>query len=145
MSDTPDILRITIPLTYRRRNGRPRIQPPADYTTEHDRGTDPHVLRNIAQAWSWRRKLESGEAATLEDIAREAKVTQRMVGRMLKLAYLAPAVLEKLLLDREPPAVPVKRLVELAELDWADQLRLSEDQNYEPNAANSPWENRHHG
>jgi len=124
MNDAPDILRITIPLTYRRRNGRPRIQPPADYPAEHDRGTDPHVLRNIAKAWSWRRKLESGEAATLEDIAREAKVTQRMVGRMLKLAYLAPAVLEKLLVERIPPTVPVKRLVQLAELDWTDQVSI---------------------
>lgn len=123
MSDTPDILRINIPLTYRRRNGRPRIQPPAEYTAEHDRGTDPHVLRNIAQAWSWRRKLESGEVATIEDLAREAKVTHRMVGRMIRLTYLAPAVLEKLLLDRVPPTMPVKELAVLAEKDWAEQVR----------------------
>ena len=123
MSDTPDILRITIPLTYRRRNGRPRIQPPAEYTAEHDRGTDPHVLRNIAQAWSWRRKLESGEVATIEDLAREANVTHRMVGRMIRLTYLAPAVLEKLLLDRVPPTIPVKELAALAEKDWAEQVR----------------------
>ena len=94
MSGAPDTLRVVIPLTLRRRNGRPRIQPPTDYLPETDGGTDPHVLRAIAQAWSWRRKLESGEVATIEDMARLANVTHRMVGRMLKLTYLAPCVLE---------------------------------------------------
>lgn len=122
MSTTPETLRIVIPLTLRRRNGRPRIQPPADYLPDPDGGTDPHVLRAIAQAWSWRRKLESGEVATIEDMARLAKVTHRMVGRMLKLTYLAPAVLEKLLIERVPPLVSLREMIETADLSWADQV-----------------------
>ncbi len=122
MSTEPSTLRIIIPLTVRRRNGRPRIQPPADYIPINDSGTDPHVLRALAQAWSWRRKLESGEVATIEDMARLAKVTHRMVGRMLKLTYLAPAVLERLLLERVPPAISLRELVDVADLDWGDQI-----------------------
>ncbi len=123
MSTAQDTLRVRIPLAQRSRNGRPRIQPPADYVPETDGGTDPHVLRNFAQAWSWRRRLESGEANTIEDLARSAGVTHRMVGRMLKLTYLAPAVLESFLLERVPPTVSVKELAVLAELDWAEQVR----------------------
>lgn len=122
MSTEPCTLRVVIPLTVRRRNGRPRIQPPADYIPINDSGTDPHVLRALAQAWSWRRKLESGEVATIEDMARLAKVTHRMVGRMLKLTYLAPAVLERLLLERVPPAISLRELVDVADLDWGDQI-----------------------
>jgi len=125
MSTAQDTLRIRIPLAQRPRNGRPRIQPPADYTPETDGGTDPHVLRNFAQAWSWRRKLESGEVDTIEDIACAAGVTHRMVGRMLKLTYLAPALLEKLLLERIPPTVPVKELAVVAELEWSEQVRAA--------------------
>lgn len=117
-----DTLRIRIPLAPRRRNGRARIQPPADYVPDTDGGTDPHVLRNFAQAWSWRRKLESGEVDTIEDIARSAGVTHRMVGRMLKLTYLAPAVLERLLLERMPPTVPIKELAIVADMDWREQV-----------------------
>ena len=123
MSTAQDTLRVRIPLAQRSRNGRPRIQPPADYMPETDGGTDPHVLRNIAVAWSWRRKLESGEVATIEDMARLAKVTHRMVGRMLKLTYLAPAVLEKLLLERVPPRVSLRALIGMADLNWTDQLQ----------------------
>ena len=122
MSTAQDTLRVRIPLAQRSRNGRPRIQPPADYLPETDGGTDPHVLRNFAQAWSWRRKLESGEANTIEDLARSAGVTHRMVGRMLKLTYLAPALLEKLLFERVPPSVPVKELTVLADMDWTAQV-----------------------
>lgn len=118
-------MRITIPLAQRKRNGRPRIQPPDSHAVTIDAGTDPHVLRNFAQAWSWRRKLESGEFATIEDIARSADLTHRMVGRMLKLTYLAPAVLEKLLLERVPPTVPVKELAILADKDWAEQVHVA--------------------
>jgi hypothetical protein len=40
---------------------------------------------------------------------------------MLKLAYLAPVVLEKLLIARVSPVVSVKELAEAAELPWAEQ------------------------
>jgi len=66
---------------------------------------DPHVLRSIAKAWSWRRKLESGQVATIQDIATAEDVTPVYVGRVLKLAYLAPTVLERLLIERRAPAV----------------------------------------
>lgn len=125
MSTATDTVRVRIPLAQRRRNGRPRIQPTDDYMPDSAGGTDPHVLRNFAQAWSWRRKLESGEANTIEDLARSAGVTHRMVGRMLKLTYLAPAVLERLLLERAPPTVPVKELTIVADMDWAEQIQAA--------------------
>lgn len=43
------------------------------------------------------------------------------VGRMLKLAYLAPPVLEKLLIARVSPVVSVKELAEVTDLPWAEQ------------------------
>ena len=43
------------------------------------------------------------------------------VGRMLKLAYLAPAVLEKLLIERVAPVVSVKDMAAAAELPWTEQ------------------------
>lgn len=116
----PTTMRVFIPLTIRKRNGRPKIVPPADLVPDTG-GVDPHVLKAIAKAWSWRRKLESGAAATLADIATGEDVTPAYAGRMLKLAYLAPPVLEKLLIARVPPAVSVKELAAAAELPWVEQ------------------------
>lgn len=116
----PTTMRVFIPLTIRKRNGRPKIVPPADMVPDTG-GVDPHVMKAIAKAWSWRRKLESGAAATLADIAMAENVTPAYAGRMLKLAYLAPTVLEKLLIARVPPAVSVKELAVAAELPWVEQ------------------------
>lgn len=41
-------------------------------------------------------------------------------GRM-DFGYLAPAVLEKLLINRVPPAVSIKEMTAAAEFPWADQ------------------------
>jgi hypothetical protein len=75
-----------------------------------------------SRAWSWRRKLESGQASTNLDLAHEEDVSDRYIGRMIKLAYLAPAVLEKLLLQRCPLTVSVKDLTAIADLAWAEQV-----------------------
>ena len=120
MSQAPASMTVFIPLTIRKRNGRPKIMPPVDITPDTG-GVDPHVLKAIAKAWSWRRKLETGAVGTISDIAQAEDISDRYVGRMLRLAYLAPAVLEKLLVRRVPPAVSIKDLAMAAELPWAAQ------------------------
>ena len=116
----PATMRVFIPLSIRKRNGRPKIMPPADIAPDTG-GVDPHVLKAIAKAWSWRRRLESGAFSTMSDIAEAENVTSAYVGRMLKLAYLAPAVMEKLLIARVSPVVSVKELADATELPWAEQ------------------------
>ena len=127
MSVAPTTIRVIIPLTIRKRNGRPKILPPSDPAASNDAALEAHVLRAIARAWSWRRQLEAGKASTNLDLARAEDVSDRYIGRMIKLAYLAPAVLEKLLLQRCPLAVSIKYLTAVADLPWADQVAAAFD------------------
>jgi hypothetical protein len=122
MSETATSIRVVIPLTLRKRNGRPKILPPEDAGLPGSHGQDPHVLRAIARAWKWRRQLEEGEALTLRDIAAVEKLSEAYVGRMLRLAYLAPEVLEALVVRRRPPSISINEIVEVARLPWADQI-----------------------
>jgi hypothetical protein len=87
---TENTIRVVIPLTVRKKNGRPKILPPADHVPAEARMQDAHVLRAIARAWNWRRRLERGEASTIADIAKAESLSDRYVSRMLRLAYLAP-------------------------------------------------------
>lgn len=119
---TENTIRVVIPLTIRRKNGRPKILPPADHTPAEARMQDAHVLRAIARAWNWRRRLERGEASTIADIAAADNVSDRFVSRMMRLAYLAPEVLEKLLIHRIPPALSLNDLMAVADLPWAEQM-----------------------
>jgi hypothetical protein len=115
-------IRIVIPFKLRRRNGRPRIVPPADGSERPEAGTtNPKLMRAIARAWSWRRKLESGEAATLKDIADAERITVSFVSRFIRLAYLSPAVLERLLIRRSSSALSIEQLAAAACRPWAMQ------------------------
>lgn len=120
MTDEPDTIRVFIPLTYRRRNGKPRIIVPESEPEFQSRAQDPHILRALGRAWAWRRKLESGE--TVQDLARAENVIITFVSRMTRLAYLSPDVLERLVVWREPPGVSLKTLIEISYLPWAEQM-----------------------
>lgn len=121
----PTTMRVFIPLTIRKRNGRPKIVPPADLTLRDGRTQDAHVLRAIARAWSWRRRLETGTASTIQDIAAAEKVSSdRFVSRMMRLAYLSPEVLEHLVIRRMPPALSLNDLVAIADQPWAEQIGM---------------------
>jgi len=122
MTQANHTIRVFIPLTQRRRNGRPRILPPEPETHFQSRNQDPHILRALGRAWAWRRRIETGEAATIHDIAEAEKVTDRFVSRMVRLAYLSPDVLERLVILRDPPSVSVIGLIEAVNLPWAEQM-----------------------
>jgi hypothetical protein len=125
MSNPNDTIRVVIPLAIRRRNGRPRILPPEDVAARQARAQDPHILKVLGRAWAWRRRLETGEAATLGDIAEAEKVTDRFVSRTMRLAYLSPEVLERLVLRREPPAVSLVELIDTTYLPWENQTKAT--------------------
>ena len=117
-------IRVVIPLTICKRNGRPKILPPDDAGMASGRMQDPHVLRAIARAWSWRRKLEAGEHSTIMDIAAAEQVADQFVSRMIRLAYLSPEVIEQLVITRVTPALSLNDLCAVAERPWAEQMDM---------------------
>ena len=123
MSASSDTIRVVIPLSIRKRNGRPKILPPDDHCARESRAQDPHVLRAVARAWKWRRQLESGAVSTIQDIALAENVSDRFVGRMIRMAYLAPSVLEALVIARRPPAIAINDLNAVAEWPWDGQMQ----------------------
>ena len=122
MTEANDTIRVFIPLTLRRRNGRPRIVPPEPAPHFQSRSQDPHILRALGRAWAWRRRLESGQATTINDIAKAEGVSDRFIGRMLRLTYLSPEVLERLLIHRQPPSVSINELGKATYLPWTKQI-----------------------
>jgi len=119
MSDT---IRVVIPLTIRKRNGRPKILPPENVDAMACRAQDPHVLRAIGRAWAWRRKIDTGEFNTAQDLAVEEGISDRFVSRMMRLSYLSPDVLQRLVTQRVPLALSLNELIAVAELPWAEQM-----------------------
>jgi hypothetical protein len=121
MTDSNDNIRVVIPLTIRQRNGRPKILPPSNVLEQQSPAQDPHILKALGRAWAWRRRLENGEVATAGDLAKSEGMTERFVSRTMRLAFLSPETLDRLLLVRQPPAVSWYELVSLSSAPWAEQ------------------------
>lgn len=121
MTHADDTIRVLIPLKVRKKNGRPKILPPADYLPSEDQTQDPHVLRAIGRAWGWRRRMDAGEFSTIQELAETVGLAERHVSRQLRLAYLAPEVLKRLTFGREPLTVSLYDLCFLAEKAWGEQ------------------------
>lgn len=116
-----ETVRFLFHLTIRRRNGRPRILPPEDVAAWQARRQDPHILKALGRAWAWRGKLDSGEMATVGEIAKAERMIDPYVSRTMRLAYLSPEALERLVVGREPPVVSWNDLIRASYLRWAEQ------------------------
>ncbi|MFQ3664484.1 MAG: hypothetical protein SNJ79_00390 [Sphingomonadaceae bacterium] len=61
-------------------------------------------------------------ASTIQDIAAAEKASDRFVSPMMRLAFLAPQVLERLVIHRMPPTLSLAELIALADRPWAEQI-----------------------
>ena len=121
MTKLDDTIRVLIPLKVRKKNRRPKILPPADYCPSEDQTQDPHILRAIGRAWGWRRRMDSGEFALIQELPETVGLAERHVSRQLRLAYLAPEVLKRLTCGREPSTVTLYDLCRLSGETWQEQ------------------------
>lgn len=121
---TETTVTVVVPLAIRRRNGRPKIVLPEHRSDHVSPETDPAaaiVLRAIARAWDWRRRLEAGEVSTLQDIADAENVTLPFVSRFIRLAYLSPKLLDEIVAKQRPLEIPIRKLAHSATLAWVNQ------------------------
>lgn len=65
--------------------------------------------------------MEASEFSTVRDLAIAVNLAERHVSRQLRLAYLAPEVLKRLVFRREVSAVTVMQLADCALLSWQEQ------------------------
>ena len=122
MTKPDDTIRVLIPLNVRKKNGRPKILPPADYRPSEDQAQDPHILRAIGRAWGWRRRMDAGEFATIQELAEAVGLAERHVSLQLRLAYLVPEVLKPPICGREGSTISLNDLCFLAGVALGEPL-----------------------
>lgn len=87
-----DAIVVRIPVRFHRRNGRQMVLTHGgdNGQTTADCETNGSLVSALAKACRWQEQLESGEYATLEDLAATNGVVRTYVGRLLRLTSLAP-------------------------------------------------------
>ena len=85
------------------------------------RHVDNAMVKAIARAFRWRDMLESGERATIREIAKTEKINETYVGRVLRLTLLAPEVVEAIINGRQPAGLQLDGLMRRFPVGWREQ------------------------
>ena len=115
----PDTVTVHVPFRLVKRGGRKEMQMPEGAT--QPRRTDNTLVKALARAIRWKRMLESGEFATIAELAEREGIAPSYMTRVLRLTLLAPDIVEAILHGKHGPAVTLARLMQPLSLEWAAQ------------------------
>ena len=87
------------------------------------RRTDSTLVKAVARAFRWKRMLESGEFATITDLAECEGITPSYMTRVLRLTLLAPDIVQAILDGSQGPGVTLGRVLEPFPMEWDRQCR----------------------
>jgi hypothetical protein len=123
LDDKGDTLTVHIPLRICKRGGRKlMIAPDGDRPwAPPSARVDNALVKAVARAHRWRRLLESGEYATITELAAAEKINQSYVCRILRLTLLAPDIVEAILDGRQPAGLDLDSLLKPLPADWTAQ------------------------
>jgi len=106
---------------FERVKGEIRIIPPSDSQENPPTRPDPALLKAIVQARLWYEMLVSGQAMSLRAIATATGVDERYVSRVLRCAFLAPAIVEGVMNGKQLPSVTIGALFKEIPIEWDKQ------------------------
>ena len=90
------------------------------------RKTDQSLLRAVARAHCWFNDLVSGRCGSIVEIAKRNGVGKQYVSRLIRLAFLAPEMVERIAAGPQPPELTAQALRTGRPdipVDWAAQKR----------------------
>ena len=117
----PETVTVHVPFRVVKRGGRKEMQLPDGATQPHRTGNT--LVKALARAFRWKRILESGEFATIAELAEREGIAPSYLTRVLRLTLLAPDIVEAILDGKPGPVVTLAKLTEPPPLGWDEQRR----------------------
>jgi hypothetical protein len=113
---------VTLNVSYRimKRGGRKEMQLPEGAL--QPRISDKTLVKALARAFRWKTMLESGEFATIAELAEREGIAPSYMTRVLRLTLLAPDIVEAILDGKQGPEVTLARVLEPFSIVWEDQM-----------------------
>ncbi len=121
MNDAAQTLTVVIPLRVKPHGGRKAMVTPGVLALE--RRQDITLIKAVARAFRWRRMMETGRFATINELAAAEKINSSYVSRVLRLTLLAPDIVEAILDGRQAEGMTLPELMKGVPTIWANQGR----------------------
>ena len=116
----PETVTIHVPFRLVKRGGRKEMQLPEG--SAQTRKTDNRLVKALARAFRWKRMLDSGEFATIADLAEHEGIAPSYMTRVMRLTLLAPVVIEAILDGRQGVGVTLVGVLKDVPLEWERRL-----------------------
>jgi site-specific DNA recombinase len=119
--DHPIIITQTLPMQMKRRGVEMRLV--LQSTAVRPSHVDPVMVKTIARAHAWWDDLLTGRATNLLDIAERESVSKSYVSDTIKLAFLAPEIVDAIVAGYQPADLVADHLLKASDLpiDWQAQ------------------------
>ncbi len=118
----PETVTLHVPFRIVKRGGKKEMQMPEGAT--QSQRTDNTLVKALARAFRWKRMLESGEYATIAELAEREGIASSYMTRVLRLTLLAPDIIEGILEGKQGPEVTLARLLEPLPAYWCEQRNV---------------------
>jgi hypothetical protein len=115
-----------IPMRFQHRGGRKRIVAldGSEVVPTLKPQPDGTLVKALARAWRWQRMLDEGIYTSVSQIGDAEKISKSYVSRILRLALLAPSIVEDILEGRADNALMLEQLERPLPASWEEQRRL---------------------
>lgn len=117
----PETVTVHVPFRVVKRGGRKAMVLPPGASTQRAR-VDNTLVKALARAFRWKRMLDSGEFATMAELARREGIAPSCLTRILRLTLLAPDIIEGILDGSQGPEVTLARVLEPFPGEWGSQI-----------------------
>ena len=120
---TDQTVTVTVPFAIRKRGGRTLVITPDGATSAPAPRTrvDSALLKALARGFRWRKLLETGHFATIEEIAEAENINPSYVSRLLRMTLLAPEIVEAILDGTQPAGLTRAKMMQPFPLEWKHQ------------------------
>lgn len=115
----PETVTLHVPFRVVKRGGRKEMQMPESAT--QPRRTDNTLVKALARAFRWKRMLESGEFASISELADREGIAFTYMARLMRLSLLAPEFVDAIMDGRQPESVTLANMMDPFPLDWKEQ------------------------
>ena len=116
----PKTVTLHVPFRVVKRGGRKEMQMPDGAI--QPRRADSSLVKALARAFRWKRMLESGEFATIAELAEREGIAPSYMTRVLRLTLLAPDIVEAILDGKQGAEVTLAQILEPFPLAWQQQI-----------------------
>jgi hypothetical protein len=123
LDPSADVEGSTLPMRFQRRGGRKRLIAPdgSELTPTSKPQPDGTLIKALARAWRWQRMLDDGVYASVSEIGNAENISKSYVSRILRLALLAPDLIEAVLAGRANQSLMLERLERPLPASWEEQ------------------------